>query len=384
MAYRTQVGRPDMAPINTGGLLSNARFATWIPPSVARVRYSISKRRTMLLRISFVHAIVAIAVLAAGQEAHPWAQREALGFKGPVKSVRTTIERPHPDPRPEGHRSLPVEGTPEWELFDAQGRRIEFGSAVSGDHIVSISKCRIESNAIQVCTDSTGAVSRARTEQTKLPDGSRETRYYNGSKLEERTVMRFDEKGRVLEARHYNSQGGLHSEDSNQFASNFETRTWKIYDPGGALAMHRVTEISEDPERVDDWEYDPQGQPVSHLAIDKDGALLSYWYRVGYKAKLSSSDSGSMCRPGLCVFYKFDAQGSGRLEKTVEYTRGEGNAEPDREEHCDFDGVLDEKAEIHYIRDNFGNWISRSVLVWDRHSNKMVEIERDTRKVEYY
>ncbi|MGA7317016.1 MAG: hypothetical protein WBX22_23945 [Silvibacterium sp.] len=72
------------------------------------------------------------------------------------------------------------------------------------------------------------------------------------------------------------------------------------------------------------------------------------------------------------------------MEKTVEHTDGESNLEPDSEEHYNFDGILDERAEIKYTRDEHGNWTSRSVFVWDLNSNQMVEIERDTRTIEYY
>ena len=112
-------------------------------------------------------------------------------------------------------------------------------------------------------------------------------------------------------------------------------------------------------------------------------AKCYYWYKAGYKPKLSSSDSLGVCRIGLCVSYKFDEQGSGRVERTLQHTSREGNLEPDSEEHYNFDGVLDEKAEIKYTRDVHGNWISRSVFVWDASSNRMIEVERDTRTIEY-
>jgi hypothetical protein len=72
------------------------------------------------------------------------------------------------------------------------------------------------------------------------------------------------------------------------------------------------------------------------------------------------------------------------MEKRVEHTSGEGNPQLDGEEHYNFDGILDEKAEIKYTRDDRGNWTSRSVFVWDATSNQMIEVERDTRTIEYY
>ena len=99
---------------------------------------------------------------------------------------------------------------------------------------------------------------------------------------------------------------------------------------------------------------------------------------------VSSSGSLGICRKALCVNYKFDDQGSGRVEKTVQHTPGEGNLEPDSEEHYNLEGVMDEKSEIKYARDAHGNWTSRTVSVWDASSNRMIEVERDTRAIEYY
>jgi len=61
-----------------------------------------------------------------------------------------------------------------------------------------------------------------------------------------------------------------------------------------------------------------------------------------------------------------------------------GNLEPDSEEHYNFNGVLDEKAEIKYTRDAHGNWTLRTVFVWDAPSNQMIQVEQDTRTIEYY
>ena len=99
---------------------------------------------------------------------------------------------------------------------------------------------------------------------------------------------------------------------------------------------------------------------------------------------LSSSGSLGICRPRLCVSYKFDEQGSGKMDKLVQHTSGEGNLEPDSQEYYNFDGILEEKAEIKYSRDSHGNWTSRSVFAWNSTSNQMIEIERDSRTIEYY
>jgi len=205
--------------------------------------------------------------------------------------------------------------------------------------------------------------------------------YLRDSKVDNREVTRFDEKGNTVGSGNYDKNGRLTSEDSTLLNGDDE---WRIYDEKGRIVLKQQTHESDDKNRFDRWSYDSEGQLVWHLALNGDGEVLSYWYKVGYKPKVSSSDSLGVCRREVCVSYKFDEQGSGRMEKRVQRTSGEGNLEPDSEEHYNFHGVLDEKAEIKYARDAHGNWTSRTVFVWDATSDRMMEVERETRTIDYY
>jgi|SRR5215469_1750948 len=332
-------------------------------------------------RLALIVVFFAVAPLCQGQEARQWTERENLGFKGPVRSVLTTVVRPNPDPRPNTPRKLFVEGTQDWAVFDTQGRRVEFASASSRDGFEAISRCAFKVDGTKVCDDSNGQHQESRERRATLPDGSREVTYYLGAKVLNREVTQFDEKGKAVAFKGYRSDGKLNSENSTLPNGNDE---WKVYDDNDHVVLDQETRVSDDEARFDRWSYDSERRLVWHLAINSDGELLSYWYDVGYKPKQSASDSLGTCRPRLCVFYKFDDEGSGRMEKTVQHSPGKGNLEPDSEEHYNFDAVLDERAEIKYVRDDHGNWTSRSVFVWDATANEMIEIERDTRTIEYY
>jgi hypothetical protein len=274
-----------------------------------------------------------------------------------------------------------VQANPDWAVFDIEGRRTELASASSPDGIEAISKCTFQADGKKTCTDSTGRAEESQRVEATQPDGTREVTYLAGSKGESHTVTRFDEKGNAVGSRNYNNSGRLTSEDSTLPNGDDE---WKIYDGSGRIVQDCQTSQSNDRTRVDRWSYDSEGQLVWHLALNNDGELLSYWYKLGYKPMVSSSGSLGICRKALCVNYKFDDQGSGRVEKTVQHTPGEGNLEPDSEEHYNLEGVMDEKSEIKYARDAHGNWTSRTVSVWDASSNRMIEVERDTRAIEYY
>jgi hypothetical protein len=349
---------------------------THFTPPLSRAAADPLALRAILLLVLFM-----VTVLSRGQEAHQWTERENLGFKGTVRTVRTTVARLNPDPRSHLPHKLFVEGHPDQTVFDPAGRRIEFVSASSGDNIVAVSKCAFEADGSKVCNDSAGQQHESTEQRTILPDGSREVTYFQDSKVTAREVTQVDEKGKFVASSVYLNNGNLSSQETKLPDGADE---WKIYDGSGVVVSDTRTRESVDKNRLDRWSYDSDGNLVWNLAISSDGDLLSYWYDIGFKPKVSSSGSLGICRPRLCVDYKFDEEGSGRLEKVVQHTQGEGNLEPDSEEHYNFDGTLDERAEINYTRDEHGNWTSRSVFVWDSGSNLMVEIERDTRTVEYY
>lgn len=342
---------------------------------------SLSRATADVLALRVVLVLFMATSPSRGQRSRPWTERENLGLKGPVRSVLTTVARPNPDPRPNTRRKLFVEGYPDWAVFDIEGRRIEYASASNRDGIVAITKCAFNADGSKLCNDSTGQQQESREQRIILPDGSREVTYLQDTKVMSREVTQFDEKGKAVVFRAYRNDGKLSSENLKLPNGDDE---WKIFDDSGSAVSDLRTRVSDDQNRIDRWSYDSDGHLVWNLAMSSDGDLLAQWYDIGFKPKVSSSDSLGICRPRFCVDYKFDDEASGRMDKTVQHTQGEGNLEPDSEEHYNLDGVLDERAEIKYARDAHGNWTSRSVSVWDSDANLMIEIERDTRTIEYY
>jgi hypothetical protein len=191
-----------------------------------------------------------------------------------------------------------AQANPDWAVFDLQGRRIEFASASSRDGFETISKCTFQADGTKVCTDSTGHTQETRREEAMLPDGTREVTYLRGAKVDSREVTRLDERGNAISSRNYNNSGRLTSEDSTLANGDDEL---KIYDENGHIVENCQTRQSNDKTRFDRWSYDSEGQLIWHLALNGDGELLSYWYKVGYKPTVSSSDSLGICRSGLCV-----------------------------------------------------------------------------------
>src|SRR3984957_5111802 len=248
----------------------------------------------MFRRLLSLPCLLALLGLPLGaQESQRWTERRNLGFEGPVRSALTTVVRPNLDPRPQTRRKLMVQANPDWAAFDNQGRRTEFASASSRDRFEAISKCTFQAEGTKVCTDSTGRTQDTRKEDSTLPDGSREVTYLRGSKVDNREVTRFDEKGNAIGSRNYDHSGRLTSEDSTLPDGDDE---WKIYDENGHTVQNYQTRESNDKTRFDRWSHDSEGQLVWHLALNGDGELLSYWYKVGYNPMVSSSDSRGICR----------------------------------------------------------------------------------------
>lgn len=322
------------------------------------------------------------AALSWAQVDHQWTERENLGFKGPVRSARTTVTKVNPDPRLTGRsRRLFVERDADWVVFDQLGRRIEMASGATPGGVISITKCTFAADGSKICRNGSEEQVNAEEKRTKLPDGRLEVTFFYKSKKQNRQVTQFDEKGKAMHNWSYGEDDRLLSED---WTSPDGDQWWKVYDTNGTAMIHLRTRQSQKPERIERWSYDSDGELVWNMAVNGDGDLLSYWYRIGFKPKPPAIYSLGISRPGLCVDYNFDPEGSGRLDKHLRHVQGGSYLEPDSEEHYDFAGVMDEKVVMNYIRDAHGNWTSRSVFVWNSASNTMTETERDTRMIEYY
>ena len=86
---------------------------------------------------------------------------------------------------------------------------------------------------------------------------------------------------------------------------------------------------------------------------------------------------------GVSFFYKTEKDG--RLYKDVQSHKGRPtNHEIDDEALYDQEGQLLERVFYNYERDAHGDWITRTVSVFDRSTDNIVAIERDTRELTYY
>jgi len=127
-----------------------------------------------------------------------------------------------------------------------------FAAASSVDGFEAISRCTFEADGTRVCTDHTGRT----REETTLPDGSRQVTYLRDSKVDNRDVTRFYEKGKAVGSSSYDRNGRLKSEDSTLLNGDHE---WKVYDENGGILLRKQTQESDDKARFDRWSYDSEG-----------------------------------------------------------------------------------------------------------------------------
>jgi hypothetical protein len=334
------------------------------------------------MRLLFLlHLALLLYSSASAQEGQRWTERRNMGLEGPVRSVLTTVLTVNPDPRPDGKRTLGSGPGAQWLVFDLEGSRVEQGTLANVKQVIEITRRTLKTDSKEVWTDSRGQTTESSKKETTLADGTHATEFFTNGKLVMRELKRTDESGRATSSHVYNEKNRLTSEESSSIDSEGETSTFKTYDDNG-ISLHWVSRVSPDNDRFDRWEFDSEGRPAWNISINEYGELLSYWYAPGYRPRASTSDTLGICRPKLCVSYMFGDDG--KLAKTIQHTPGRGNLEPDSEEHYNGDGELEEKVEIKYQRDGHGNWTSRALFVWNPTTNQMIEVERDTRKIEYF
>jgi len=328
-------------------------------------------------------ALLATFVLMAcgvsAQNPHQTTERENWGFHGPVRSALTVVHKLNPDPRPADKRKLELVQNADWKVFDVQGRTTEFATSADADRIVATAKCTYAVDGARHCTNDPGPQYQVLTKEIVLPDGSHQITSYLDSKLLSTKIALYDSAGREVSYRFYDDKGKLVSEGSVRCGAGTEVDVSKMYEKG-SLVSH--TETWATASTIERREFAADGHVLWYLQLDDDGELISSWYKVGYKPRMGSQASLGIMRPDIWVIYKFDEQGSGRLEKTVIHMQE--NSKPHTEEHYGFDGLVDEKCKINVVFDAYGNWTSRSVFVWEAKTNQMVETEEDTRKIEYY
>jgi hypothetical protein len=324
-------------------------------------------------------AMLSVPILQAQGDIPPlkWTDRTTLGFHGPVHTQLLVRNEIDPDPRDRQHRTLDYyAGTP-WLVFDRTGWITESGDVINGrpDHVANQLR-DIDGNRLGNSSDPEHS---ERTE-TKRSGNSSEQLIFNGPDLLASTIGHYDDQHRLILSKSYDASGLIRSEQSVQYEGSVGISDYKVYEPSGEIEIHWIDRLDQEEQSFERSEYDPSGHMVSMITQVK-GELTAHWRDPSWHKP--STDMGLCEHFKKTVSYRFGADGE--LEKQVQHHDGRyGNVEPDDAEQLDYTGNLLEKIEFKYERDARGNWTSRSVVIWDKQSIRLVEVERDTRTLTYY
>jgi hypothetical protein len=334
---------------------------------------------------AFSHAVPQSAASSAPPPRYSDLQN--FGWRGPVKSIRTTTTRVAPDPRLNPKLHIFTHHGP-WVVFDQAGFMVETAAGDSEGNIKSLQRTErdLQGRVLRTLSfDADGkptVLPEQRTERRMGPHGPLEEKHYSGDRLQHRTEKEYDADGRELENRIYDAEGRLTSHASTRYDAHGRTLEWRVASPE-KLHVHirnrynipRYGDARDMGSR--EW-LDADGNVIRSLALDR-GRLVSYWQHP----ECGCEGNMGFVFTGRTVTYRFQADGS--LLTEVQYHPGRrGSIEMDAAELKDESGQILEKVAMRYERDSHGNWVARSVLVMDARTAEMVEIQRDVRVITYY
>jgi len=298
--------------------------------------------------------------------------RTNIGLQGPVHSSLIVTTQINPDPRePNDRHAYYFSGTP-WLVFDRNGWIIESAGQVIDGKPQSVTK---------QTRDKDGGVpeSGLRTE-TQGNCERKETKRYRNGKLESHEVETYFELGWSLHSESFYEDGKLSSETDYTFLAPIAFQESKLYTQDGKVALHWSSRTDDPIDRQDFWQYDPSGRTVmTFTAINQE--VISKWRDPQWKQSSLPVILTRLSHFTTTVSFSE----TGELSRTVQHHEGRARAtEPDDTQVFDGNGALLDKIVYKYTRDGHGNWTSRSVSVWDKQTNSMVEVQRDSRTLTYY
>lgn len=262
-------------------------------------------------------------------------------------------------------------GTP-WLVFDRNGWTIESANQVVDGKPQSVAKQTRDK-------DGGYPESGIRTETQGNCDRKETKRYRNG-KLESHDVETYDELGWSIHSETFYEDGRLSSETEHTFLDPLAFHESKSYAQDGTVQLLWAIRDDEPSDRRDFSQYDSNGRSVLTFTVI-NGEITSKWRDPQWN---QSSPAVVMTRVSRFTTTVVFSE-TGELSRTVEHHEGRAWArEPDDALVFEGSGALLDKIVYKYTRDGHGNWISRSVLVWDKQTNSMVEVERDSRTLTYY
>lgn len=331
------------------------------------------------LKVAGCVLLLFVVNIATGEEQHRSTMAENTAIKGPAHTQRFTSRKLAPDPRV--NPGLYVWSPQQWMVFDREGNNIEYANSFTPDgkpEFLVRQKYDEYGDLIEsITTNAQGIVTaRSTTESRCTNDGRDDFSFFNG-KMVSRNEQVLDERSYLAHSRQFNSDGKLeleifkehdeagHLTDYKAVGSNFFVHTRDRYGSDGIISERQ--------------EFDAAGKLVHSYSFN-DGELTSWWQdpecHCSTQIGLTNSKKG--------ISKTWTIQPDGTLDVTVQKHPGRpGNLQNTEMERYS-NGSLVEKLTFEYEEDRYGSWTKRKVFAWDPQTNTMVQIQEDTRLIEYY
>jgi hypothetical protein len=302
-----------------------------------------------------------------------------MGLQGPVHTVKLETNR-LPD-YTRLHAEVPGPAFAPWMIFDPTGSLIERADSLAPDGTPEvISRERKGPDGLSETEVIRGGQSTIwRSEHTLGPHGPIETRNYRDGILQSFAEYNYDAKGNNTDQILYDPAGKPLNRSISRYDDAGRVVEWEVRGLGGQFQLHVLDAYASD------------GDLLGRDALDADGRIiLSMAFR---QARLISSWHAPECRDvpmGFTVStgdrsVAYAVNDDCSLDMTVERHPGrEGNIENDGMERFNEAGQSLEKLAFQYERDDYGNWVRRTVSAWDTTTNSYITVEEDARIITYY
>lgn len=303
---------------------------------------------------------------------------QIYGFRGPIHSCKYMVQQVEEDPRsqPKLPLGLAQKG---WMVFDESGQLIEEGDADSAGKIEHVVRRNYNEDGQQNTTELIDGqkITRYTVQTSTAADGAVQRKNIVNGALQSTVVSRISEPATAGETTLADANGKTINQ--TRWEQDGLRETVESSGPDGRFIFHLQRITDQDGNITESSRFDETGRLVSVMSFE-NGELTSFWQDPDCKCTNVAPFIG---KDGSTVFYTTDK--AGKLYKEVQRHPGRvSNQEMDQDELYDQNGELVEKIAYAYLRDEHGNWTTRTISVLDLSTNEMVPVQEDTRELTYY
>ncbi|HEX5434911.1 MAG TPA: hypothetical protein VFY05_11795, partial [Candidatus Angelobacter sp.] len=313
----------------------------------------------LLLALPFLLGLCSAQVQPIQSPHRPPSAAQIDGFRGPIQTSKYTVRQLEKDPR--SQPKLPIGRLQKgWIAFDESGQVSKEGDLDLGGKVEHLVRRYYSVDGQQNTTEVIDGqkITRYDQETVKSPDGAVEYRNMVNGTLQAAVVARINEARTGGETTVADPNGKTIIR--TRWEQDGRTQTVESWGPDGKFVLHSQVTTDDDGNVIESGRFDETGRLVSTMSFYQ-GELTSFWQDPECNCTNTAAFLG---KDGSTIFYSTDKAGT--LYKEVQRHPGSSsNQELDQDELYDQNGELVEKIAYTYVRDEHGNWTTRTVSVLD-------------------